>query len=206
MSAVVSHRHRFGPRGRPLGLAWMLLVVASAWLGGCSRCGAQPDPVACEDGQTREREPGCGSCTCADARWVCSTEACTEPDGSVASEAQEGAAEVDESVSCRVDPECRVSGCSNEVCARESVQTACLFDPTFACYREPLTRCGCVDGQCGWRPSAALDACVASGGEGAPVMHDQGPTGDGPPGPGGLLPGPTVDRLVPDDGEATPAP
>jgi eight-cysteine-cluster-containing protein len=45
---------------------------------------------------------------------------------------------------CESDADCLVSGCNNEVCAAESVETTCEVIPV------PDGKCGCVNGECIW--------------------------------------------------------
>jgi hypothetical protein len=60
-----------------------------------------------------------------------------------------------------VDQTCYVGGCSSQICSdQEGVISTCEWRDEYACYqtasceRQP-------DGQCGWTPTAELDACLA---------------------------------------------
>jgi eight-cysteine-cluster-containing protein len=73
---------------------------------------------------------------------------------------------------CASDGECKVGGCSGEVCtAEEGVNTACMVHPD-----QPRdATCGCVQGDCVW-----FRAAQAGGGEGGGVGAAQGdPCDDG---------------------------
>ncbi len=56
--------------------------------------------------------------------------------------------------------QCRVTGCSSQVCADQDVITTCEFRPEFACFR--AARCERqVGNQCGWTMTPELQACLA---------------------------------------------
>jgi len=57
---------------------------------------------------------------------------------------------------------CFVGGCSSQVCSdRPGVITTCEYRPEFACYADATCE-EQVEGECGWTPTAALDACLAN--------------------------------------------
>lgn len=55
--------------------------------------------------------------------------------------------------------QCRITGCSGQICADQDVITTCEFKPEYACFRtaqcEPQ-----ADGTCGWTDTQALRACL----------------------------------------------
>ena len=59
---------------------------------------------------------------------------------------------------------CVVGGCSSQLCTDASqgpVVSDCLYKAEYACYRQ--AKCERQsDGQCGWTPTPALTACLAS--------------------------------------------
>jgi outer membrane murein-binding lipoprotein Lpp len=55
--------------------------------------------------------------------------------------------------------ECRVGGCSRQVCADHDVVTTCEWRDEYACYRHAVCERQ-SDGTCGWTPSDELKACV----------------------------------------------
>jgi eight-cysteine-cluster-containing protein len=82
--------------------------------------------------------------------------------------------------------ECRVTGCSSQVCAAEDLITTCEFRPEYACYRS-ATCAAQSDGQCGWTMTPELEACLANPpdeaaaaapGEQAPI--DEAPVDEAP--------------------------
>jgi eight-cysteine-cluster-containing protein len=55
--------------------------------------------------------------------------------------------------------ECKVTGCSGQICADEDVVTTCEYKPEYACYK--TAKCERQeDGKCGWTPSEDLVACL----------------------------------------------
>jgi hypothetical protein len=62
------------------------------------------------------------------------------------------------------DRACRVSGCSGELCASETLASACVFLPHFACFRDAAcSERGELgpDPGCGWERTPELEACLA---------------------------------------------
>lgn len=63
------------------------------------------------------------------------------------------------------EPACQVGGCSGEVCvsaSEEPPMTICIYRPEYECYAA-FGHCGVQkEGECGWTPSAELEACLAS--------------------------------------------
>ena len=57
--------------------------------------------------------------------------------------------------------ECMVSGCSGEVCAAESWNSICIWEPWYECLK--LTECGNngPGGSCGWEPNEEFLDCMA---------------------------------------------
>lgn len=56
--------------------------------------------------------------------------------------------------------QCRVTGCSGQICAEEDVITTCEFSPEYACYRS--ARCERqASGECGWTQTPSLKMCLA---------------------------------------------
>jgi hypothetical protein len=58
---------------------------------------------------------------------------------------------------------CVAGGCSGTVCEEEGTGTitTCEMRPEYACYRDASCERQ-PDGACGWTPSEALTACLAS--------------------------------------------
>lgn len=56
---------------------------------------------------------------------------------------------------------CRKTGCSGELCADHDAAGRCLWRAEFACYQTAICELG-ADGQCGFRQTPELAACVAS--------------------------------------------
>lgn len=54
---------------------------------------------------------------------------------------------------------CRATGCSSTVCADDDVMTTCEFRPEHECYKSAVCERG-SDGQCGWRGTPELTACL----------------------------------------------
>lgn len=97
-------------------------------------------PSVCNEGDTQLADDGCNTCTCSNGEWACTERACI--------------------AECTTDADCVVTGCSGQVCAPEHRATTCEWREEYACYREPTTSCGCVNGSCGWDQTAALDSCL----------------------------------------------
>jgi hypothetical protein len=56
--------------------------------------------------------------------------------------------------------ECRITGCSREICSEEDVVSICIFLPEHVCYR--TARCERQPGgECGWTMTEELKACLA---------------------------------------------
>ena len=56
---------------------------------------------------------------------------------------------------------CVVTGCSSELCASGPMDSACVYRPENECYAR-LGACGALpSGECGWEPTAELEACLA---------------------------------------------
>jgi eight-cysteine-cluster-containing protein len=60
-----------------------------------------------------------------------------------------------------VDQTCYVGGCSGQVCSdQDGVITTCEWREEYACYQSATCERQ-PDGQCGWTPTAELEACLA---------------------------------------------
>ncbi|AUX39835.1 uncharacterized protein SOCE26_012300 [Sorangium cellulosum] len=57
---------------------------------------------------------------------------------------------------------CVVTGCSGQVCASEPMATTCEWRDEYACYGEHGICERDASGQCGWRDTPELDACITS--------------------------------------------
>ena len=58
-----------------------------------------------------------------------------------------------------IPTQCRVVGCSGEICSDQDIITTCEFRPEFACFR--AARCERqVGNQCGWTMTPELQACL----------------------------------------------
>ena len=56
--------------------------------------------------------------------------------------------------------ECRVTGCSGQICADEDVITTCEYKNEYACFK--TAKCERQeDGKCGWTPTEELVACLS---------------------------------------------
>lgn len=103
-----------------------------------------PECAACEPGDTREADDGCNQCTCTDdGSWACTEIACPPQ------------------YECESHDDCFETGCSGQFCASVDIPSTCEWLPEYACYGEPVTPCGCVDGFCAWTDTEALEACLA---------------------------------------------
>jgi hypothetical protein len=57
---------------------------------------------------------------------------------------------------------CYKGGCSGQLCVEEEgMVSTCEFRPEYACYRDATCERQ-ADGACGWTPTEALTACLAS--------------------------------------------
>lgn len=60
---------------------------------------------------------------------------------------------------------CAVAGCSGQLCVEadkaSEIITNCLYLPEYACYKESSCKRQ-SDGQCGWTPTAELQACLTN--------------------------------------------
>ena len=63
---------------------------------------------------------------------------------------------------CVTDKDCRVAGCSGQVCttagAARGTFTTCEWTEEYGCLE--YTSCGCVNGQCNWKESSEYDNCI----------------------------------------------
>ncbi|WP_437774717.1 hypothetical protein [Sorangium sp. So ce1097] len=55
---------------------------------------------------------------------------------------------------------CLVTGCAGQICAAQRVTTTCEWRDAYACYRSHGTCERDARGQCGWRPTPELAACL----------------------------------------------
>ena len=60
---------------------------------------------------------------------------------------------------------CRRTGCSGQICADEDMVSTCEYRPEYACYKDAACERQ-ANGECGWTPSAALNACLESSRDG----------------------------------------
>ncbi len=58
---------------------------------------------------------------------------------------------------------CKRTGCSGQVCSDRDVMTTCEYRAEYACYNSAICERG-SSGECGWRQTPALAACLASAG------------------------------------------
>ncbi|WP_433928676.1 hypothetical protein AB3662_35000 [Sorangium cellulosum] len=56
---------------------------------------------------------------------------------------------------------CIETGCSGQICADEGVITTCEYREEYACYAELGVCERGASGECGWRPTPELEACLA---------------------------------------------
>ena len=57
--------------------------------------------------------------------------------------------------------ECKITGCSGQICTEEEVITTCEFLSEYACYK--TAKCERQeDGKCGWTPTEELVACLGA--------------------------------------------
>jgi hypothetical protein len=61
-----------------------------------------------------------------------------------------------------VAAKCYVGGCSGQICSdQEGLVSTCEFKPEYSCYQQ--SKCERQsNGQCGWTPTAGLQACLAN--------------------------------------------
>jgi len=59
---------------------------------------------------------------------------------------------------CSKDSDCIITGCSNHVCASESVVTTCEVREEYNCTK--LTSCGCFEGACMWEKTDEYVSCL----------------------------------------------
>ncbi len=96
----------------------------------------------CVPGDHQPAADGCNTCTCDEnGMWACTEMGCVSE--------------------CETDSDCFSTGCSGEICASEQVNTLCEWQEIFACYREPITACGCFEGVCGWDDTPELQECTS---------------------------------------------
>ncbi|AFK22345.1 CGP-CTERM-anchored Cys-rich protein [Pyrococcus sp. ST04] len=63
---------------------------------------------------------------------------------------------------CNSDLDCKVSGCSGEVCAprNKTIYSICIYREWYKCLN--LTSCGCYNGFCTWKPNKEFLSCLKS--------------------------------------------
>jgi len=54
---------------------------------------------------------------------------------------------------------CKITGCSNQICANKDVVTTCEIRPEFACYQNAVCERQ-ASGECGWTQTAELKECL----------------------------------------------
>ncbi|AUX46201.1 uncharacterized protein SOCE26_077060 [Sorangium cellulosum] len=64
---------------------------------------------------------------------------------------------------------CVVTGCSGQICADEDMASTCEWREEYACYGEHGVCERGASGECGWRQTPELEACLG-GGEPAPCV------------------------------------
>jgi hypothetical protein len=62
-----------------------------------------------------------------------------------------------------VQGECKVGGCSGELCADRDLVSACVFTPEYACYQGGECKRQ-ADGLCGWTMTPTIMQCLTSQG------------------------------------------
>lgn len=62
---------------------------------------------------------------------------------------------------CKPATTCVKTGCSGQICAAQERVTTCNWRPEYACYQTAICEVG-ANGQCGFRQTAALAACLAT--------------------------------------------
>ncbi len=69
--------------------------------------------------------------------------------------------------------QCKVTGCSGEICSDEDVITTCEFRPEYACYR--AARCERqADGRCDWAQTQELMSCLGGLTKGVTFSIEEG--------------------------------
>ncbi|WP_437820044.1 hypothetical protein [Sorangium sp. So ce1078] len=87
-----------------------------------------------------------------------------------------GAPGVEEAAGPVLRRRCVVTGCSGQVCASEHVATTCEWREEYACYGEHGICERDASGQCGWRDTPELEACLEGGGALRGAAAGGGPT------------------------------
>ncbi len=59
---------------------------------------------------------------------------------------------------------CRVTGCSGQICGDADIITTCEYQPEYACYQNAVCDLQ-ADGQCGWTLTAGLGRCLMETGD-----------------------------------------
>lgn len=136
-----------------LRLVTFLLVGLALGCGGKGKPPPPPEPATCEP-------TACGPALgmpnrpCSDGTIAGPTGRCLrQPDGACGWEV----------LTCASGPPCVRGGCSGQLCVEEGDGgiSTCEFRPEYACYRDAV----CArqpSGACGWTPTPALAACLAS--------------------------------------------
>lgn len=136
-----------------LRLASLVLSTLAAACGGKSKPAPAPAPQTCEPAACGPAL-GMPNRQCSDGSVAGPTGRCLrQPDGACGWEVTQ----------CLDTRPCVRGGCSGQLCVDEGdggVST-CEYRPEYACYRDAI----CArqpSGACGWTPSPALAACLAS--------------------------------------------
>lgn len=58
---------------------------------------------------------------------------------------------------CEADSDCQIGGCNSEICAKEKMNSICIYKPEFECYK--LIKCRCIDGRCSWGKTQEFLEC-----------------------------------------------
>ncbi len=77
--------------------------------------------------------------------WECDTSGPDGDDGGTGAE-------------CRVDRDCMITGCSDQICSPEPVITTCEFKREYECLRS--SNCRCIGGRCGWEETESYLSCM----------------------------------------------
>ena len=56
---------------------------------------------------------------------------------------------------------CMATGCGGTICASEEMMSTCEYKPEHACYKGATCEWQ-ASGECGWRQTAELTACLAN--------------------------------------------
>lgn len=59
-----------------------------------------------------------------------------------------------------IKADCRVTGCSKQLCSDSDMVTTCEYSPEYACYGKTVCQRQ-DDGACGWTQTPALQQCIA---------------------------------------------